>query len=137
VDLEGRLLGLNALRLDAGLILALPADAAVQQRAEGLGRGEAPTRPRLGVAVAPARVARRLRRAVGLPERDGILVRHVKEDSPADRAGIEGGDLVVAAGERPIAGLDDLYEALDVAGPTLTLTVVRGAEEREVEVSFA
>jgi serine protease Do len=137
VDLDGRLLGLNALRLDAGLILALPADATLQQRAEALARGEAPSRPRLGVAVAPARVARRLRRAVGLPEREGVLVRHVEDDSPAARAGVQAGDLIVAAGDGEIDGVDGLYEALDKAGPTLSLTLVRGAEERTVEVSFA
>ena len=56
-----------------------------------------PPRPRLGVAVAPPRVARRMRRAVGLPERDGLLVRAVEDGSPADRAGLERGDLIVAA----------------------------------------
>jgi S1-C subfamily serine protease len=136
LDAEGRLLGLNALRLDAGLILAIPADAAVKQRAEALARGEAPARPRLGIAVAPARVARRLRRAVGLPERDGVLVRQVQDGSPAARAGLQAGDLIVAAGEGEIDGLDGLYEALDTAGSTLSLTLVRGADERKVEVSF-
>src|SRR5918999_1521169 len=75
VDVEGRLLGLNALRLDGGLILAVPATAAVKERASRLARGEAPASPRLGVAVAPPRGGRRLPRAVGLPERDGLLVR--------------------------------------------------------------
>jgi serine protease Do len=136
LDADGRLLGLNALRLDAGLILALPADAALKQRVQALSRGEATARPRLGVAVAPARVARRLRRAVGLPERDGVLVRHVQEGTPADRAGIQPGDLIVAAAGREIDGVDGLYETLDGAGAKLALTVVRGAEEREVEVTF-
>src|SRR3954471_4137323 len=71
VDVEGRLLGLNSVRMDGGLILAVPATAAVRKLAEG----GSTARHRLGVAVAPPRVARRLRRAVGLPERDGLLVR--------------------------------------------------------------
>ena len=75
VDADGRLLGINAVRVDGGLILAIPADAPLRERVEALGRGEAPKRARLGVAIAPPRVARRLRRAVGLPERDGVLVR--------------------------------------------------------------
>ena len=58
-------------------------------------RGESVERPRLGVAVAPSHVARRLRRSVGLPERDGLLVRDVEEGSPAARAGIVDGDLIV------------------------------------------
>ena len=45
--------------------------------------------PRLGVAVAPAAVASRMRRAVGLPERHGILVLKVKRSSAADSAGLD------------------------------------------------
>jgi serine protease Do len=139
VDTEGRLLGLNALRLDGGLILAVPATAAVKERATRLARGEAPASPRLGVAVAPPRVARRMRRAVGLPERDGLLVRAVEEDSPAASAGIERGDLLVSAGDRHLDGVDALYEALDAVpseGGTLELTIVRGTDERPVTVEF-
>jgi serine protease Do len=139
VDPEGRLLGLNAVRMDGGLIVAIPADAALRERAEGLARGDAPAaRPRLGVAIAPAHVARRLRKAVGLPERDGLLVRWVEEGGAADRAGIEKGDLIVAAGGEPVARLDDLHPLLDAAGSgSLDLTLVRGTEEREVNVSLS
>jgi serine protease Do len=139
VDVEGRLLGLNALRLDGGLILAVPATAAVKERASRLARGEAPASPRLGVAVAPPRVARRMRRAVGLPERDGLLVRAVEDGSPAARAGIERGDLLVSAGGRDLDGVDALYESLDAvpsAGGTIELVIVRGTEERPVTVEF-
>lgn len=138
VDPAGRLLGLNVIRLEGGLILAVPADAAVRERVEALARGEAPARPRLGVAVAPPRVARKLRRAVGLPERDGVLVRAVEEGSAAERAGVTRGDLIVAAGGRVIDGIDALHEALDAtpAEGKLALTVVRGSEEHALEVSF-
>jgi serine protease Do len=140
VDSAGNLLGLNSLRLDGGLILALPATAAVKERALLLARGEAPAPHRLGVAVAPPRVARRLRRAVGLPERDGLLVRAVDDDGPAGRAGVERGDLIVAAGGREIDGVEALYTALDAvpaAGGEFELTVVRGTDERSVTVTFA
>jgi serine protease Do len=138
VDAEGRLLGLNTVRLEGGLILAIAADRAVADRVALLARGEAPVAPRLGVAVAPPRVARRMRRAVGLPERDGLLVRGVEDDSAADRAGIERGDLLVAAGERELDGIDALYSALDEAAPggALTLTLLRGTEERELNVQL-
>jgi serine protease Do len=140
VDSEGRLLGLNALRLDGGLILAVPADARVRERVLLLASGEAPPHHRLGVAVAPPRAARRMRRAVGLPERDGLLVREVAENGPADRAGIERGDLIVAAGDTEISGVESLYAALDgvpADGGSLRLTVVRGTDERSADVDFA
>jgi serine protease Do len=136
VDAEGRLLGINSVRMDGGLLLALPADAALRERVEALGRGEAPERPRLGVALAPPRAARRLRAAVGLPEREGLLVRGVEPGSPAAEAGIQPGDLLVAAGERELRGFDELFDALERGGP-LALTVVRGTEEREVTAHFS
>jgi len=138
VDLDGRLLGINSVRVDGGLILAIPADESLERRVQALARGEAPQRRRLGVAIAPPRVARRLRRAVGLPEREGVLVRGVEQDSAAERAGLERGDLLVAAGGRELSGVDVLYEALDAAREEggLELVVVRGSEERTVAVDL-
>jgi S1-C subfamily serine protease len=142
VDAGGRLLGLNAVRMEGGLIVALPADASMRERVDGLARGEAPVRPRLGVAIAPAHVARRLRSAVGLPERDGLLVRWVEEDGAAGAAGIEKGDLIVALAGDPVARVDELQRAVEAAGAdggggSIVLTVLRGTEERDVTVALA
>ena len=136
VDLAGNLLGLNAVRRDGGFILALPADAALRRRADELARGEGAERPRLGVALAPPRVARRMRSAVGLDDRDGLLVRGVVDGSPAATAGVQRGDLLVRAGDRTLAGMDDLFDALDAAGDTLTVGLLRGSEERDVDVAL-
>ncbi len=133
---DGRLLGLNAVRREGGLILAVPADEALQRRAEALARGEGGERPRLGIALAHPRAARRMRAAVGLPERDGLLVRAVVDGSPAERAGLERGDLLVAAGGTPLTAIDDLFEVLDRGDASVTLRVVRGAEERDVAVTY-
>jgi serine protease Do len=82
-------------------------------------------------------VARRLRRAVGLPDTEGLLIHQVSEDSPAARAGLSSGDLIVAAAGQPVGGVDDLFNALKGAqGGTLELRVVRGADERTVQVVF-
>jgi serine protease Do len=137
VDAGGRLLGINSVRMAGGLLLALPADAALRGVADALGRGEAPARPRLGLALAPPPAARRMRAAVGLPERDGLLVRGVEAGSPADRAGLEKGDLLVAAAGQPLHGFDELLDAIEAAAGTLAFTVVRGTGEREVTVHFS
>lgn len=134
VDLDGRLLGINTNRLGHGFYLAIAADAVLRERVAALGRGESPKRRRLGIGIAPAHVARQLRRAVGLPERDGLLVREVEEGSPAASAGIAEGDLLVAVGGTPLASADDLFDALAGDGP-LELTLVRGTDERTVTIS--
>lgn len=133
VSLEGALLGINTNRLGSGFYLAIAADAALGERVNALGRGEVPQRRLLGVGLAPSDVARRLRRAVGLPERDGLLVRDVEDGSPAARAGIAEGDLLVAINGTPIADPEDLAEALAGTGP-LELGIVRGVEELSVRV---
>jgi serine protease Do len=134
VDADGALVGLNTNRVGEGFYLALPADGSLKSRVDALARGESRERPTLGVAVAPAHVARRLRRSVGLPERDGVLVRGVEPGSPAEAAGIAEGDLLVAAGGRPIDDVDALHDALRDTGLPLEVTLVRGTEERTVTV---
>ena len=138
VDTEGLLLGVNTLRLEGGLIVAIAADADLREHVQALARGEAPSRAMLGLALAPPRVARRLRTAVGLPALDGLLVRGVVEDGPAERAGIEQGDLIVGVSGSAIAGVDDLYDQLDhrSSGDTIDIELVRGTDERKVKVTL-
>jgi S1-C subfamily serine protease len=133
----GQLLGINTNRLGEGFYLAIPADATLRGRVDALASGESAQSPRLGVVIAPNHVARRLRRAVGLPENDGLLIRDVEEDSPAGRAGIAQGDLIVAAAGHPVRTPDDLFDALQAAGGgTIALTIIRGADERAVQVTL-
>ena len=137
LDAGGRLLGINTHRLGEGFYLAIPADETLRDKAGALARGESAAHPQLGVALAPGHVARRLRRAVGLPEAEGLLIRDVSEGSPAARAGLAQGDLIVAAGTGPVRTVDDLFEALEAArGGTLELQILRGADERTIQVTF-
>ena len=134
LDGEGRLLGINTNRLGEGFYLALPADGAMRERIDALGRGQSVERPRLGIAVAPGHVARRLRRAVGLPERDGLLVQGVDDASPAAGAGIVEGDLIVEVAGRSVADADALVEAVAAATAPYEVRIVRGNDERTVTV---
>jgi serine protease Do len=134
LDADGRLVGLNTNRIGEGFYLALPADASLRSRVEALGRGESVSRPRLGIAVAPARVSRHLRESVGLPARDGVLVRGVEDDSPAARAGIRDGDLIVEIGGKAVTEADQLQEILASTPMPFEVKVVRGTDERTVSV---
>jgi S1-C subfamily serine protease len=137
VSRDGRLLGLNTHRLGEGFYLAIPADEALRTRVDALARGESQRRVRLGIGVAPSHVARGLRRAVGLPDADGVLVRLVEDDSPASRAELATGDLIIQAAGQPVRGMDDLFRALETAaGGVIELVILRGAEERTVEVQL-
>ena len=136
LDAQGQLLGINTNRLGEGFYLAIPADEALRGRVDALARGESVRAPQLGIAITPGHVARRLRRAVGLPDTEGLLIRGVAEDSPAARAGLASGDLIVAAAGQPVRTVDDLSGALQTAGEAIELSVLRGTDERSIQVAF-
>lgn len=136
VSLDGELLGINTHRLGSGFYLAIPAGAALRTKVENLSSGLVPQRRRLGVGLAPAHVARRLRKAVGLDERTGLLVRSVEAESPAARAGIIEGDLLIGAGGRDLETVDDLHAALDTGEGSLEVSLVRGVDEMTVTAEF-
>lgn len=135
---------------------ARPAYAERAQRlAEGLPEGAAPAlgeqlrawlaffepderlAPRLGVAVAPAAVAVRMRRAVGLPDEHGVLVLRVGRETAAQAAGVSRGDLITQAGTTPVRSIGDLERAVRAADGSIALKVLRGAEARELQVTLA
>jgi serine protease Do len=137
LDADGQLLGINTNRLGEGFYLAIPADETLRDRADALARGESATTPRLGIAITPSRVARRLRRAVGLPDTEGLLISEVTPDSPAARAGLTPGDLIMAAAGRAVTTTDELFDVLQAARGSVELNVVRGTDERTIQVAFS
>jgi serine protease Do len=138
VDESGAVVGITTVRLGDGFFVALPAGAELRSRIEELRAGRAPRRRVLGVALAPTHVGRRLRRAVGLPDRDGALVRFVESGSAADRAGVKAGDLITSVGDTEITSADDLAAAIDTApeGASLALHLVRGTDELDIAASL-
>ncbi|MBA2273447.1 MAG: trypsin-like peptidase domain-containing protein [Actinobacteria bacterium] len=139
VDAGGNFLGINTNRLGEGFYLAIPADSDLRRQVDALSKGDSPARPRLGVALAPSDVAKNLRRAVGLPEAEGLLIRGVEDDGPAAQAGLREGDLILEAAGRATVDVDELQAALQVssAGSPLDIKFLRGTEERSVTVTPA
>lgn len=138
VDRTGAVLGINTHRLGDGFYLARPATTDLRSIVDRLSEG-VDVRPRtLGISIAPPKAARHLRASVGLPERDGILIRDVDDGSPADAAGLKRGDLIVAVGDGEITQIPELYAALELVadGDTLTLGIVRATDELTVTVRF-
>lgn len=139
LDRRSRVVGLNTHRIDHGFYLARVADSDLRDRIAAMSGGRRFEPVEFGVAIAPEHVAARLRRAVGLPQQDGLLVRGVAEGSPAAGAGIQEGDLLVRAGGRGLVTLDDLFAVLtDVTpGDDLSLDIIRGTEESSVTATFS
>ena len=81
-------------------------------------------------------IHRRVVRFYDLPKESGALVLSVRENSPAKRAGLCEGDVVVALEGRPVAGVDDLHRLLtDVRmGVSCSVMVIRRTEKLELNI---
>lgn len=92
----------------------------------------------LGIVLTSPRLVRKMQRAVGLPERAGLLVKEVDPNGPAGRAGIEVGDLLVSADNRPLHSMGDLHSIVQMAEPysRLRLHIFRAVDERDTEVQL-
>jgi S1-C subfamily serine protease len=138
VDSRGAVIGVNtAVILPAqGLCFAIPANTA-RWVASRLIRDGRIRRGWLGVGGQHVTLNRRTVRHHELEHDRALMVVHVEKGSPAARAGIQEGDIVVAFGEALIRGVDDLHRALtDTAiGAPITITVLRRGQKRALEVT--
>ena len=128
VDARGAVIGVNTAIVaggGGGLGFAIAANTA--QRVAGLLiRDGKVTRGYLGVAGADVAIPRYVQRLLGLVQQRGLLVHGVEDDSPAARAGVEEGDVIVAFGSVPVDGMDALHRALtDAPAGETALTLLR------------
>jgi S1-C subfamily serine protease len=74
---------------------------------------------------------RRMVRFFDLAIESGVRVTSVENGSPAHRAGLEAGDLIVAWDGKPVAGIDDLHRLLseEYVGRSAQVTVLRRAQK--------
>lgn len=88
----------------------------------------------IGVSAQTVPLLRRVVRFYDLPRETGVVVLSTEKDSPAERAGLRDGDVIVALDGRPVAGVDDLHGALTEArvGVRTKATVIRHTEKIEI-----
>ena len=140
----GEVIGINTLVRSgpgAGLGFAIPINLARGISDQLLANGEV-VHPYLGVQLISltARVAKEHNRdpnsLVELPERSGALVQSVLPDSPAERAGLRRGDLVIAADDMDISDPQSLLEQVDKSeiGVPLSLKIMRNSLELSLSI---
>ena len=90
----------------------------------------------IGVSAQTAPIHRRVVRYYDLLKETGVIVLSTEPNSPAQRAGLREGDVIIALDGQVLAGVDDLHRVLsDVrAGGRLELTVIRGTERLHVGI---
>ena len=137
VDSRGGVIGVNtAIILPAqGLCFAIPAGT-VRFVAERLMRDGVIRRSVIGVAGQNVELPRRLVLQHGLRGGHGVLVAGLEPGGPAEKAGLREGDVVLAFGGAPVAGIDDLHRALteEAAGKSVTLSLLRDGSLAEIDL---
>ena len=135
VDLDGRLVGLNTALItpvagNVGIGFAVPSNMAQTVVDQLLEFGEI-RRGLLGVGIEA--VTSGVAEALDLDELTGASVSRVEEDSPAEAAGIEAGDVIVSVDDRPIEDPVDLRNRIGLSrvGDTVRIGIVR--EGRRIE----
>src|SRR5437667_1906992 len=90
----------------------------------------------IGVSGQNVPLPRRLVLARNLPVESGIQVVAIERNSPAERAGLREGDVIVGYGESATAGIDDLHRLLveERVGVKSTVTLIRHGEKRVLEI---
>ena len=115
---------------------AIPAATAVDVVGDLLRTGRA-THAYLGIEPAP--VSREVAAQLGLDQAAGVLVMEVGDGTPAARAGLQPGDVIVRLDDKPIDTVEDLFGELRQhrPGDRVTLTLIRDGREQQITATLA
>src|ERR1700687_1574995 len=135
VDAQGRTVGIATPRFARFGAIAIPAPAVDRSVDTLLKKGHIP-QGYLGVGLQPVRLPEALRQSLQRSEKTAAIVLEVEPESPAHKAGIVIGDILIALAGRPIARLEDVHSQLhgEAIGKPFALKFVRGGAAQEVNI---
>jgi S1-C subfamily serine protease len=137
VDSRGRVIGINTamIFMAQGISFAVPVNTAKWVVGELVTRGKV-KRAYLGIAGQARPISRRFQRHFELGTTTGVEVVSIEKQSPASRAGLREGDLIVAVDGKAVASVDDIHRLLTgwTTESLLSLTVLRNGEQLQVQV---
>jgi serine protease Do/serine protease DegQ len=141
INLRGELIGINTAIIgpsggNVGIGFAVPTNMAMRVM-DQLSRFGEVKRGGIGIA-AVGEVNQEIAKEQRLPAIEGAVINTVISGSPADKAGVKKGDVVVSANGRPVRTGYDLrnQQALTPIGQGLDLTIIRGGNTRNVRVTI-
>jgi serine protease Do len=141
INMRGEVVGINSQIYSRsggfmGISFAIPMDEAMRVSEQLRASGRV-SRGRIGVQIAP--VTKEVAESIGLGKAQGVLVRGVEEGSPAEKAGIEAGDIITRFDGKPIEKPADLPRAVGNTKPgsQVSLTVFRRGATQDLKVTVA
>lgn len=131
-DAHGQIVGINTAVAGAGLGLAVPINTTTRRIISALLGDGRVRRAYLGVVSTPIRL--NASAVIRTGQRDGLRVVEVLAGSPADRAGLEAGDVILTAGSRAVSNAESLQKLLfaDAIGQPLQIRVLRRGREEDL-----
>jgi S1-C subfamily serine protease len=137
VNSRGEVIGVNTaiIRLAQGICFAIAINTAKFVASLLMRDGEI-RRGYIGLGGQTASIHRRVVRFYNLPVESGVLVLTTEEDSPAERAGLREGDVIVTFSGQPVTGIDDLHRLLtqQQIGVRSPIEVIRGTERLLLDI---
>jgi len=135
IDASGRAIGVATPRFARFGAIAVPA-VTVSQVVEALLKAGHIPHGYLGVGLHPVRVPEALRQSLKRDEKTAAIVVEVEPDSPAHKAGIIIGDLLLSFGPNPIARVEDVHALLaaDSIGKSVPVKFARGGAAQETNI---
>lgn len=136
VTAEGHLIGMATPGLLRHSAVALPLTTIHRVSDELLKEGRI-RHGYLGVGLQPVRIPANLRSRMNAAADTGLIVLSVEPESPAERAALQIGDILVSLNRRTVSDIEELQTALrgDVVGQTVKVLVLRGGEPAELLVT--
>jgi S1-C subfamily serine protease len=134
VNAQGQILGINTTG-PRNLVLTIPAITIERVTDQLLQRGRI-ARGYLGVGMQPVRLPETLKQSLNLSNSGGVILVSVEAESPADRAGLLIGDIVIALDGQSMTDIGDVHAMLDPdqVGKSLTAQVIRGGSLQELTI---
>jgi len=135
VDDQGRLLGINTSALSRYTAVVIPAST-VERVASELEKKGHVRRGYLGVGMQLVRLPNRFHDLLKIQSETGIMIMRVEPESPAEKAGVTLGDVLVGLNETPMHDIDDVqtYLAGEHIGKPLKASIIRGGALTEVVI---
>ena len=137
LNLAGKVIGINTAHIPGaqGIGFAIPVNTAKAVLEDIVKYGRV-TRPWLGVIGLD--VSREVARRFNLAADSGVIVMQIIPESPAERAQLHSGDVIVAIGDKEVTSMEDLQKEIRTrrAGDSVSLVLVRESGEGRVKVTL-
>jgi S1-C subfamily serine protease len=135
LNAQGEFAGINTAGLHRSAI-TIPAGTVARVAADLLAKGHV-ERPYLGVAMQAVELPESLRAALNLKTVEGLLIVHVQPGSPAEKAGLLLGDILIELGGKQVTDTDDVQAVLGAGkvGAGLEAVLIRGGGIAKVKIT--